>query len=47
MELKRTLDNAQAIIELSKDKGWGEKELAKAIKLLHHQLEDERLIQLF
>lgn len=45
MEVKNILSIAQAIIELSKDKEWGEEELAKAIKLLHRQFEDKQLVQ--
>lgn len=40
MEIKKTLDNAQAIVELAKEEGWSEEELARAINILHSEVKD-------
>lgn len=39
MEIKQVVLNAQRIIELAEQEGWSEGELAKAIKLLHSELQ--------
>lgn len=42
MKIKRTVEIAQKIVSLAEKEGWSEEELAKAIKLLHSEL-DNRL----
>lgn len=39
MEVSQTFSNAQKIIELAEKEDWSEEELAKAIKLLHSELQ--------
>lgn len=40
MKLKQTISIVNQIIELAEKEGWSEEELAKAVRLLHSELEN-------
>lgn len=46
-KIKKSLQISNAILNLSEEKEWSEEELAKAIELLHSELNKENLIQGF
>ncbi|MEK4267033.1 hypothetical protein [Bacillus sp. FSL W8-0940] len=39
MEIQKKIEIAQEIMNLAKEKGWSEEELAKALYLLHSNIE--------